>query len=105
MERRKTNRIIKRLEVKFHTGIEKTAITSDLSEAGMFIRTNQGVAPGSIISIKLCLSNSQEIFLSGKVIRSMRTMSGLIGETKSGMGIELVNPPPNYTDYVQSILA
>lgn len=104
IERRKALRTIKRLEVKFQTGVENTAITSNLSEIGMFIRTNRGVAPGSVLNIKLNLPNSQELFLTGTVVRSMRSMSGLIGETKSGIGIQLINPSHNYIDYVQSIL-
>ncbi len=104
IERRKAPRAIKRLEVKFQTGVENTAITSNLSEIGMFIRTNRGVAPGSILNIKLNLPNSQELFLAGKVARSMRSISGLTGETKSGIGIQLINPSHDYINYVQSIL-
>lgn len=105
MERRKSERVVKRLEVKFQTAVENTAITNDLSETGMFINTNKGVPPGSILNIKLNLPNSQELFLTGKVVRSMRSTSGLIGEMKSGMGIQLINPPENYIDYIQSIRA
>ncbi len=103
-EKRKAKRAIKRLEVKFQTAVENTAITSNLSEIGIFIRTNRGVAPGNVLSIKLNLPNLQELFLMGKVVRSMRSVSGLSGEAKSGMGIQLISPPHDYIKYVQSLL-
>ena len=105
MEKRNSPRVIKRLEVKFHTGIENTAITSDLSETGLFIRTNRGSVPGSAIDLKLNLPNSRELFLAGKVIRSMKSMAGLTGNSESGMGIQLINPPHDYLNYIHSISA
>ncbi len=104
MDKRKTGRVAKRLEVKFQSPVEKTAITNDLSETGIFIKTtNMGVTEGSIISFKMNLPNTQEIPLTGRVARSIRTMLGLIGESKSGIGVHLVDPPENYVNYVQSL--
>jgi Tfp pilus assembly protein PilZ len=103
MEKRRAQRVIKRLEVKFQTSVEHTAITSDLSENGLFIRTNRGVKPGSVLDLKLNLPNSQELYLSGRVVRSMKSIPGLVGYSKSGMGIELINPPADYINYVGSI--
>jgi len=103
MERRGAQRAIKRLEVRFHTNTDNTAITSDLSEIGLFITTNRRVSPGTVIDLKLNLPNAQELALVGKVARSVKSMPGLVGESKSGMGIQLINPPQSYIDYVQSI--
>jgi Tfp pilus assembly protein PilZ len=105
MEKRCENRVIKRLEVKFQTNVENTAITSDLSESGLFIRTNRGLSSGTVINLKLNLPNTQGLSLTGKVVRSMKSMPGLVGESKSGMGIQLINPPEGYINYVQSIRA
>ncbi|MBI4654664.1 MAG: PilZ domain-containing protein [Nitrospirae bacterium] len=104
MEQRKAKRIIKRLEVKFNTGVENTAITSDLSENGMFIRTNRGAEHGSVINIKLNPPNARELFLTGKVVRVSGQCQGLLGGVKSGMGVQLISPPLDYMNYVQSIL-
>lgn len=104
MEKRQATRIVKRLEVKYQIEVENTAITSDLSEIGIFIRTNRGIEPGSVINIKLNLPNAQELFLEGKVVRSRKILPGLVGESKSGMGIQLINPPDNYINYVHSLL-
>jgi hypothetical protein len=111
MEKRQSPRAVKRLEVKFHTSVENTAITSDLSETGMFIRTARGVTPSSILNIRLNLPNqsarqqagAQEIFLTGKVVRSMKSVPGLIGISKSGMGIQLISPSDEYRNYVRSL--
>lgn len=111
MEKRQSPRAVKRLEVKFHTSAENTAITSDLSETGMFIRTSRGVTPGSILNLRLNLPNlsaqqkaeQQEIFLTGKVVRSMKSVPGLVGVSKSGMGIQLISPSDEYREYVRSL--
>ena len=103
-EKRNAPRIIKRLEVKFQTAVENTAITSDLSESGIFIRTNRGITPGSILNIKLNLPKLKELFLTGKVVRSMKSAPGLVGHTKSGMGIHLISPSDDFKGYVRTLL-
>jgi len=102
-DKRKAVRIVKRLEVKFHTAGENTAITCDLSENGLFIRTNKGVDAGNVINIKLHLPNMQELFLTGRVVRSIKD-SAITGGSKNGMGIQLINPPQDYINYVHSLL-
>ncbi len=103
MEKRKSPRLIKRLEIKFQTETENTAITSDLSETGIFVTTNKGIESGNVLNLKLNLPNSQELFLSGKVVRNIKSAPALVGNSKSGMGIQLVDPPLDYLNYVQSI--
>ena len=105
MEKRSGDRVIKRLEVKFqvNASVENTAITSDLSESGLFVRTNRGINHGDVINLKLNLPNAQELALVGKVVRSMKSVPGLVGESKSGIGIHLINPPDSYINYVHSI--
>lgn len=103
-EKRVAERIFKRLEVQFSTVVENTAITSNISETGMFIRTNRGLAEGSTLNIKLNLPDSKELEVKGKVVRSSKTIPGLLGNSKSGMGIHLISPPAEYVGYVQSLL-
>jgi Tfp pilus assembly protein PilZ len=103
MDKRKSDRIIKRLEIKFRTEAENTAITSDLSETGIFVTTNKGIEPGSVMNLRLNLPNSQELFLAGRVVRNIKSAPALAGNSKSGMGIQLVDPPLDYLNYVQSI--
>lgn len=103
-EKRIAERIFKRLEVQFSTMVENTAITSNISKTGLFIRTNRGLAEGSTLNIKLNLPDSKELEVKGKVVRSSKTIPGLMGQSKSGMGIHLISPPVEYVDYVQSLL-
>ncbi len=103
MDKRKSQRVIKRLEIKFQTEAEHTAITNDLSETGVFVKTTKGVQPGNIIDLRLNLPNSQELFLSGRIVRNIKSLPALVGNSKSGMGIELIDPPLDYINYVHSI--
>jgi Tfp pilus assembly protein PilZ len=104
-EKRKTKRISKRLEVKFHSTAENTAITDDLSESGLFITTSKGMEAGNSIDVKLHLPNSEALFIKGRIIRNIKTMPGMNNGVKVGMGIELINPPQDFVNYIQSIIA
>jgi Tfp pilus assembly protein PilZ len=90
-EKRESVRVIKRLEVKILSNGEQTAITSDLSENGLFIRTGKVLNPGSSINFRISLPDRHEINLSGRVVRSKKSYSGLSGRSKSGMGIQLID--------------
>jgi len=103
IEKRKSGRVIKRLEVQYETGVENTAITSDLSETGLFIRTNRIITSENVLRIKLNLPNLQGFSLQGKVVRNKHTAPGLVGEAKSGVGVELVDPPQDYINYIRSL--
>ena len=102
-EKRKAKRISKRLEVKFHSTSENTAITDDLSENGLFITTSKGMEAGNSIDIKLHLPNSEELYIQGRIIRNLKATPGINNGEKVGMGIELINPPQDFINYVQSI--
>ena len=104
-EKRKAKRISKRLEVKFHSTSENTAITDDLSENGLFITTSKGMEAGNSIDIKLHLPNSEELYIKGRIIRNTKAAPGNSNGVKVGMGIELINPPSDFINYVQSIIA
>jgi len=104
MEKRKSPRINKRLEIKFQTATDYTAITNDLSETGLFIRTNKAINPGTIIDLKLNLPNAQELFLTGKIIRNIKALPGIFNPLKSsGLGVQLIDPPDSYISYLNSI--
>ena len=104
MEKRNSERVNKRLEVKYRTKADNTAITSDLSDTGMFISTSRGGKQGSVLDIMLNLPNSPQLYLKGKVLRSISAAPGLNGNVKNGMGINLISPPQDYLNYVQSLL-
>jgi len=101
MQKRRSARIIKRLEVKFvAAGISYTGITSNISAHGIFIRTKKGLAPGTTLEIELRLPEGELIKLSGIVKRTVKTQ---LHDIKNGMGVELRHIPPKYTELINSI--
>ena len=101
MQKRRSPRVIKRLEVRFTTGeINYTGITSNLSKEGIFIRTQKGLPPQTIIEIELYLASGKAIKLRGQVKRTIKTPFQAI---KNGMGIELINPPREYIEFLKTL--
>jgi uncharacterized protein (TIGR02266 family) len=96
MEKRRSKRKIRRLEIKFITRDDGlTGITSNLSKEGLFIRTQKGLPPGTVLNLSLYLPSGEAVKLSGKVIRTVKTQ---IQSLKNGMGIELSDSPEIYID-------
>ncbi len=103
-ERRRLTRVVKRLEIKFHAAEERTAITSNISETGLFISTRRGLDAGIMLHIKIKLPNAADISLEGNVVRTFNPVPGIVEVVKSGMGIQLLNPSKGYLNYVQTLL-
>lgn len=100
LRRRLCHRYTKRLEVTFTAGDQKyRGISSDLSAGGLFIRTQNGFKPGTIIDITLYLPDNKTCPLTGIVRRTVKTPLSL---AKSGMGIELIERDPLYLDFIRT---
>ncbi|MBE0425048.1 MAG: PilZ domain-containing protein [Nitrospirae bacterium] len=94
------NRFAKRLEATFGAGgLSYRGILSNLSESGLFIRTNRGFAPDTIIDIELIMPDSKVSRLKGVVKRTIRRPVSTI---KNGMGIELIEKDKTYLNFVKS---
>jgi len=101
MERRNHPRFIKRLETRI--SIDQTSfwsISGDMSESGLFIRTNRGYNVGTPIDIELSLPGNRVSFLKGIVRRTVRTP---IPTMRNGMGIEIIEKDEIFRDFVKSI--
>lgn len=71
----------------------------NISESGMFIRTNKIPSPmQSQIEISILL-NGEEIRVSGKLVREEN-----IRGYYNGIGVEVLNPPQNYIDFIDNLL-
>ena len=102
MSRRKHKRYTKRIETEFNSGeMHFRGISSDLSEKGLFIRTQHGFVPGTRINIKLRLPDGSTAQLMGVVKRTVKTHLHLV---KNGMGIEVVESDNNYVKFVREEL-
>ncbi len=100
MSKRSAERHTKRLDVRFEAGGSSYAgITSNLSKHGMFIRTMHGFVPGTTVNIELTLPDSSMMRLQGRVRRTFKTS---ISAMKNGMGIELIEPCPEYLSFIEA---
>jgi hypothetical protein len=91
---------MKRLEATFSSGgLSYKGILSNISANGLFIRTNRGFAPGSIVDIELIMPDNRISLLKGVVKRTIKTP---ITSSRNGMGVELLEKDSIFMDYVQS---
>ncbi len=102
MRRRQCQRYTKRLETTFSSGgLSFKGISSDLSAGGLFIRTQHGFVPGTIIDVDIYLPNNRVAHLKGIVRRTVKTtMPGV----KNGMGIELIERDKNYLEFLGTVV-
>ncbi len=95
-------RFTKRLEVRFTSGgLSFTGILSNLSESGLFIRTNRGFAPGTVIDIELVMPDGRKSRLKANVVRTIKTP---LSSLKNGMGVELIEKDETYIDFLRSFV-
>jgi hypothetical protein len=93
-------RFTKRLEVKFSSGVlSYKGISSNLSENGIFIRTNRGFAPDTTIDIELVLPDNKLSKLKGIVRRTIKTTMSTL---KNGMGVEFIERDDLFINFMKS---
>jgi len=102
MKRQKVQRhprFTKRLEVKFTSGRDTyKGILSNLSQNGLFIRTNRGFTPGTIIDIELMMPEGTISLLKGIVRWTSKTHLAI----KNGMGIELLEKDTAFIHFIRT---
>jgi hypothetical protein len=99
MKKRSCRRFTKRLEVTFSSGGSKyRGISSDLSADGLFIRTQNGLAPGNMIDIELYLPEDKVANIKGVVRRTVKTSLSLV---KNGMGVEITERDSYFLDFLK----
>ena len=102
MDRRKQPRFVKRLETRIISDhISFCSISSDLSESGLFIRTNRGLSIDTPVEIELSLPGNKASLLKGIVRRTTRTG---ISSMKNGMGIEITDKDETFIDFIKAII-
>ncbi len=95
-----SQRFTKRLEVTFSSGgLKYRGISSDLSAGGLFIRTQHGLTPGSVIDIEVYLPEGKASILKGIVRRTVKTPLNM---GKNGMGVELIERDANYIEFLKN---
>ena len=102
MSKRRHKRYTKRIETEFSSGdMTFKGISSDFSEQGLFIRTQHGFVPGTVVNIQLMLPDGSTAHLRGVVRRTVKTHLHLV---KNGMGIEIKECDNNYIRFVREEL-
>jgi Tfp pilus assembly protein PilZ len=103
MEKQQRTRRTKRIEVRF--GPEQPTdlgFTIDVSETGLFVKTNTVYPPDTRLVLELSLPDRRVLSLRGRVMWAKRVPPQLARLLrKTGMGIELIDPPPEYLDLVR----
>jgi len=98
--KRRWNRFTKRLETKFSSGsIRSTGISSNLSQGGLFIRTQRGLVTGTVIDIELVLPDGKISLLKGIVKNVFKIAMPTL---RNGMGVELIEKDTTYTNFLKS---
>ena len=105
MEKQQRTRRTKRIEVRF--GPERPTdlgFTIDVSETGLFVKTNTVYPPDTRLVLELSLSDRRVLSLRGRVMWAKRVPPQLARHLrKTGMGVELIDPPSEYLDLVKAL--
>jgi hypothetical protein len=100
MQRRAHDRVQTQLEAKFYCGTKVNfGVITNISKNGLFISTNVNF-PVNINFDLLIPSNDELITIPVKISRLARSN----GEC-SGIGVEVIDPPQKYLDYVSQLMA
>ena len=99
-ERRSSKRITSNIDTRFFMGnMFYTGNVKNLSKEGMFIKTNMLVPSGSLFVVIISVKEKLLRMLS-RARRIVEKESSL-----SGIGIEIIDPPQQYTDFVEDLSA
>lgn len=101
-ENRITNRAKRRLMCRY--GVEKpnkTGFTMNLSETGVFIKTNNVYAPGVTLQVELVFSEST-FAMWGRVVWTKKVPSQLAHIMECGMGICFIDPTPDWIEFFET---
>lgn len=101
-EKRKHPRFMKRLAMKFQVNHQIfMGMSGNLSEWGIFVKTNRDFAVGSPVEIELLLPCRQTAFLKGIVKRTSTTH---LPSVKNGIGIQIIESDKSFMDFVKAMM-
>jgi len=99
MPGRQHKRYKKRIEIEVKAeGQERKMFSSDISESGLFIRTNKGFPPGTALDLKLYLPDESIAYAKGWVKRTVKTQ---VSAFKNGMGVKLLEADENFKRFFE----
>jgi hypothetical protein len=75
---------------------ERLGLITDVSGRGVFLSTNIVLAKGSAVQLQVKVAGGDDLRLHGRVMRARRVASALVMIATGGMGIRLLDPPPDW---------
>jgi Tfp pilus assembly protein PilZ len=105
MEKRDNRRLDKRLFVKFgEQRPEHIGFTGDVSNTGLFIKSNTIFRPGTLLHVELSLPDETVIRLNARVMWAKKVPPNLMRFVKkSGMGVQLTGRNSSYEAFFKGI--
>jgi Tfp pilus assembly protein PilZ len=103
VDKRRKNRLHKRLRVMYGTNIpSKVGFTTDVSESGLCIKSFIVYKPGEIILLEIELADGSLIRAEGRVHWARKVPPNMLRKVKhAGMGIKLINFTNGREEYLQ----
>lgn len=104
MERRAFKRIPVDIQARLFFGnLVYTGIVTNLSGKGMFIRTRMNFPNDSVLVTSIII-NQDTLKLPIRIRRTVKSGNNNVHLDKSGIGVELLNPPGEYKRFVDSFI-
>ncbi len=104
MQKRAFERLSTKLEARFFWGnTVYPGVVTNLSEKGMFVNTKACLPVNSVFAIAL-LADGKVLTLPANVKRSVKRDDFNDWDNKNGMGVELLNSYPNYSEFVSNLI-
>jgi Tfp pilus assembly protein PilZ len=82
---------------------DRTGFTRDLSETGLFIKTNTVFKPGTTIQVELTFPD-RTFYLWARVVWAKKVPPQLAHVLECGMGISFANPDPEWSEYYRGLV-
>lgn len=102
IERRRHQRIQHRMVARFHVeGKTQRGVILNHSESGLFLQAQKQLRVGTAISLQIAAG---VMVLQGRVVWVRKPPSESELGVPGGMGIELLSPPKEYLDLVETLL-
>jgi len=98
-EKRTSPRIPSRLPVRYgYVTVDRSAIAENISEGGLYIRTNQVLPVGSQISMEIEFPE-RTVVQTGEVLWAIRVPEHLAQAMDCGMGIRFIDTVPDWIEF------
>ena len=99
VEKRRSVRVPSQLPVRYgYVTVDRSAVAENVSEGGLYIRTNQVLAVGSQIAMEIEFPE-RTVVHTGEVLWAIRVPEHLAQTMVCGMGIRFVDTVPDWIEF------